>query len=268
MKRFLIDVTHSALGKLGYRVTQARWFEELTGRSQILGNTEFLIALLEAKHEQLITTWLGSQSQFKQDVFVQHVLSFKQNGFFVEFGATDGIELSNTHQLEKAFGWSGILAEPARGWHSSLANNRSCAIDHSCVWKVSGEQIEFTETMIGGLSTISAFSDSDALGGLRRNRQRYRVPTISLMDLLQKHNAPFDIDYLSIDTEGSELAILEAFDFNSYNISIITCEHNFRPDREKIFNLLSSKGFIRQFEEFSDVDDWYVNSKILESSNH
>ena len=46
-----------------------------------------------------------------------------------------------------------------------------------------------------------------------------------------------NIDYLSIDTEGSEYEILKAFDFKKYKISIITCEHNFSKDRDKIFNL-------------------------------
>jgi hypothetical protein len=63
---------------------------------------------------------------------------------------------------------------------------------------------------------------------------------------------------MSIDTEGSEFDILRGFDFHKYDVRVMTVEHNYTPNRVKIFNLLSEKGFKRVFEEFSGVDDWYV----------
>lgn len=48
---------------------------------------------------------------------------------------------------------------------------------------------------------------------LRKKGKNYHVETVSLLDLLNEHNAPYEIDYLSIDTEGSEFDILKAFDF-------------------------------------------------------
>ena len=55
-----------------------------------------------------------SKSQYRQDLFVLSELEFKRDGFFVEFGATNGINGSNSFILEKNFGWKGILAEPAK----------------------------------------------------------------------------------------------------------------------------------------------------------
>ena len=86
--------------------------------------------------------------------------------------------------------------------------------------------------------------------------------TVSLSDLLVRHNAPRDIDFLSVDTEGSEFDILASFDFNSYRISVITCEHNFSPQREKIHKLLLSNGFSRVYQGFSRWDDWFVNNEL------
>ena len=58
-----------------------------------------------------------------------------------------------------------------------------------------------------------------------------------------KHNAPYEVDYLSLDTEGSEYEILKNFDFNKLLLKVIIVEHNFTHNREKILNLLTKKGY-------------------------
>jgi len=201
-----------------------------------------------------------SKSQLSQDMFVLAECGFKRDGYFVEFGATNGFDLSNTYMLEKEFNWNGILAEPAIVWHPDLVANRSSHISFDCVWSSSNQSIEFNQAGEAELSTIDSFTDLDRHAGARANGQRYRVNTISLNDLLAKFNAPTNIDYLSIDTEGSEFEILNAFDFNKYNIKVITCEHNYTSMRESIYELLTSKGYVRKYEETSCFDDWYVKA--------
>ena len=199
-----------------------------------------------------------SKSQKLQDLFVLSELSFKEKGFFVEFGATNGIDLSNTHLLEKKFKWSGILAEPAKKWHDDLHKNRSAKIETKCVWKTSGEILKFKEASEAELSTIASFANSDKLHESRKSGTVYDVETISLEDILDEHNAPFLIDYLSIDTEGSEFEILNNFNFNKYKFRIITCEHNYTEARQQIHQLLTKNGYQRKFERLSKFDDWYV----------
>ncbi len=199
-----------------------------------------------------------SKAQLRQDIFVLHELGFKRGGYFVEFGAASGIELSNTYLLEKDFGWRGILAEPARRWHETLQSARNCHIESDCVWHTSGETLRFREADTAELSTIETFVHSDDHGAKRGDGKSYDVSTISLLDLLERHDAPRQIDYLSVDTEGSEYEILKAFDFERYDIRIITVEHNFTPQREQIRKLLSAQGYVRKFENISRFDDWYV----------
>jgi FkbM family methyltransferase len=200
-----------------------------------------------------------SRAQFLQDLWVAYELKSLRGGFFVEFGAADGLRASNSWFLEHELGWKGVLAEPARVWLPALRANRRCGVDARCVWSESSRRLVFNESVQVPLhSTLEAFTESDAHGASRRDGTRYEVETVSLNDLLAHWKAPRRIDYLSIDTEGSELDILQAFDFGAWDVRLITVEHNFTDRREAILDLLASKGFRRKFQAVSNVDDWYV----------
>src|SRR5262245_32246596 len=199
-----------------------------------------------------------SHAQLFQDLLVLFLLDGKRNGYFVEFGAMDGITLSNTFLLENKYSWHGIAAEPAHYWHQELRRNRACSLDLRCVWSTSGESLQFIETPEAEFSTIDALSKSDFFAERRKEGNRYNVETVSLRDLLRAHDAPTSIDYLSIDTEGSELAILESFLPSQYEVRIITVEHNHTDQRSRIHGLLTSQGYNRVFDELSSWDDWYV----------
>ncbi len=161
--------------------------------------------------------------------------------------------------LETQFGWYGIVAEPAQSWHDSLRGARACVVDPRCVWSRSGDQVEFNEVTQPEFSTVARYSAADRHSAKREKGRRYLVETVSLSDLLQQNNAPRQIDYLSIDTEGSELEILRAFDFDLMKFSgLITVEHNYGKDRDEINRLLQSGGFTRKFPAASLWDDWYV----------
>jgi len=175
----------------------------------------------------------SSYSEIHQDLFVLFELEFKRNGYFVEFGALNGVSFSNTIFLEKKIGWTGILCEPARNLHLDLMNNRDCLIDFRCVYKKSGDEVAFLESKYDGLSTIVDFADNSNDHYPGQIGLSYNVPTVSLNDLLIYHNAPYYIDYMSIDTEGSEYDILENFHFSKHFIKIITCEHNYTASRKK-----------------------------------
>jgi FkbM family methyltransferase len=195
-----------------------------------------------------------SKSQICQDLFVLQTLAEKRDGYFVEFGAADGDFLSNTVLLERNYGWRGIVAEPGRNSHERLKSNRKCIVDLRCVWTETGKTLIFSENPKAELSTIASFRQQADHAQLRE----YGVETVSLNDLLDQHHAPDLIDYLSIDTEGSELEILRAFNFARRKFRIITVEHNYRAFRDDIFRLLTSNGYRRVLERLTMFDDWYV----------
>lgn len=205
-----------------------------------------------------------SRSQIFQDAFVLHVLGTEQPGFFVDFGATDGVSLSNSYLMETAYGWRGICAEPAHNWHSALRANRPAArIETRCVWTETGAQLTFREAVEKELSTIESFASCDDRASNREIADSYTVTTVSLDDMLAEQGTPAPFDYLSIDTEGSEFDILSSFDICRYMPRVITVEHNYTPRRRDIHALLSGVGYRRVLTEVSLFDDWYLAPGVV-----
>ncbi len=224
---------------------------------------DFLSALNPNAIHSAIELLPNSHGENFQDIFALLTLNQDRPGFFVEFGATDGIAGSNSYMMETCFGWNGILAEPARVWHPDLHRNRKVAITEKCVWSETGRRLVFRQSRDAGFSSLETFWNEDRHADKRRGGQTYEVETISLNDLLSDYGAPRHIDYLSIDTEGSEFAILQGLDFDKWQISIITVEHNYRPEREKILGLMRAQGYVRAPTSVSKYDDWYVSAPLV-----
>lgn len=211
------------------------------------------------------TLFKNSKSQLNQDIFVLKSLNFKKNGFFVEIGAADGINLSNTYLLEKQFNWNGILCEPSSIYKKIISTNRKAKIETNCIYN-KNTKIKFVETAYPMLSTLEKFKIYDHHRGLRSKYKSYKYNknTISVKNFLKKHKSPKNIDYLSVDTEGSEYLILKNFNFKKYKVKIVTVEHNFTKNRDKIFKLLKNNNFTRISAQ-TRHDDWYINNEIHNS---
>ena len=256
--RSIVNSIKTVLASFDIAITHQSTFQKLLERTGTQFDVELLLALPREQAPRLLDNLRKSKSQLRQDLFVLSALDFKTNGFFVDFGATDGVHMNNSYLLETEFAWKGILAEPAKCWHGGLHRNRNCHIETNCVWRNSNSTLLFNEVDVAELSTILEYNSVDMHKDLRNQGISYKVKTISLNDLLKKYNAPSEIDYLSIDTEGSEFDILSSFDFSKYNFKVITCEHNYTDAREKIHDLLRANGYKRKLEHLSEVDDWYV----------
>lgn len=198
-------------------------------------------------------------SQLGQDLWVLEQTGQKQGGFFVEFGATDGVILSNSLLLETEFHWNGICAEPNPAFFDKLRRNRRCTVAPDCIMGTTGETVEFI--LADEYGGVADFADADAhvarRTAFREQGKLLRLTTISLDDFLRKYGAPHRIDYMSIDTEGSEYEILKSFPFEDWDIRLLTIEHNFTPLREQIRTLLERHGYACTEREW---DDWYVKT--------
>ena len=209
-------------------------------------------------------------SQLLQDLFASFIINKNFDNTFLEFGATDGKSLSNTYTLENELQWTGTLAEPDVQWFDSLKKNRPKAnIITKCVWKKSGEKMNFFSSNIGEYSTLDNFrySEKDSLPentyARNKNGKNFEVETISLNEVIKNEFNDVSPSYISVDTEGSEFEILNAFNFSKYHPVVFTVEHNFTELQNKIDKLMFQNGYLRVFRHLTVFDAWYVSSKAM-----
>ena len=210
------------------------------------------------------------KSQLYQDVFAAFIIGEKFDKTFLEFGATNGFDLSNSYMLEKSLGWKGTLSEPSTPWHDDLRKNRPFSdITTDCIWSESGKELNFFISDAGVLSTLDAFKENDRLSMPGNTKARIKsgknilVKTISLNDLIQKNYNGKTPSYISIDTEGSEYQILKTFNFSKFRPCVFTIEHNFTSQQEKIDDLMNTNNYIRVFKNITAFDAWYVSAEKL-----
>lgn len=174
-------------------------------------------------------------SQFGQDKFVlEEIFPGKKDGTFIEVGAHDGIYISNTLVMER-LGWDGLCIEANPKHIDSLRKNRKRPI-HACVTNLPKEEVDFLQ--ITGysepLSGILDFYNPLHLDRIDREISYYggekkiiKVPARSLTDICLAENFT-NINYLSLDVEGSECDIIKSIDFNKIHIDVISFEVNYR----------------------------------------
>ena len=203
-----------------------------------------------------------SMAQLGQDLWVIEQSGHKRGGFFVEFGATDGIALSNTYLLETDYGWNGLCSEPNPGFFKELEKNRRCTVTRDCILGCTGEEVTFILADVYG--GVVDYADVDAHSDKRRayeaKGKSVKLKTISLDDYLNRYDAPHQIDYISIDTEGSEYEILRNFPFDSWDVEMFTIEHNFTPQRAQIRDLMEGHGYRCVEKEW---DDWFTRDSAV-----
>lgn len=201
------------------------------------------------------------RSQYGQDRYIaEELFPGKTDGVFVEVGAYDGISISNTYSLEK-LGWTGLLVEPNPDMEFSLLANRRAAVEMVCAGDGHGtltyRKITGPCDVLSGLvadydplHVARIYHEVASKGGAIRDIQ---VPVMPLWTLLKRHGLRI-IDYLSIDTEGSELAVLRGINWRAGLIPAITVEDNY-GDRS-VERYLAERGYEKR-ARLGD-DDLYV----------
>jgi len=188
---------------------------------------------------------------------IHSIFNYKTDGFFVDIGAHDGISLSNTKFLEE-IGWDGVCIEPHPNVFKKLIENRKCNCVNCAVWN---EDTTVNFLSLSGytemLSGIYESYDSRHYQRIKNELSIYGGQSELIKIDAKKFETIIDrknIDFLSIDTEGSELQILDQINFEEFNIQAICIENNFFE--KKFTDFMNSKGY--EFHNSVFIDFIYV----------
>ena len=204
-------------------------------------------------------------SELGQDFFALESSHYINDGFFVDIGASDGFTASNSFILEKFYNWNGICVDPNPVFMQSLYNSRNCIASNLCVYNESGKIMPFKfYNNDGGFFGWNLRSGLSAhIGEINQEVinlfKEINVLTISLNDLLLLYNAPKQINYISLDTEGSEYEILKEFNFKKYNVTCFTVEYSNEIEKQNLKNLFNSHNYT--IKDINNSELWAVKNE-------
>ena len=170
------------------------------------------------------------------EIKLDEIFNKKENGFFIELGAYDGLFQSNTAFFEKTRNWKGILIEPSFKSYQQCKNNRqnSLCLNYACVSNDYNEEFVYGD-----------FEESNPMSSINSERLSkqllVKVKAITLENILNKFGNN-NIDFLSLDTEGYELNVLKGLNLNKYRPNYILIEI-YTKDYENIVTFLKENNY-------------------------
>lgn len=204
--------------------------------------------------------------QWETDKFIEEYFLNKTKGICIEVGAADGIKGSNTKYFED-LGWDVLCIEPNVMFADSLKACRKLVRYYAVGNEKDGDQQTLTIFDVGEKNIMSSLSSLkpdqrlvEAHEHIINSVDFIDVPVRTLPFILENtvEGTPFsnvtDIDFISIDTEGTELDVLQGFDFESYNVELFVVENNYSdPEIEEFMN---EKGYV--LHKRWKINDFYT----------
>lgn len=192
------------------------------------------------------------KSQWGQDKYLhEKFFSEKTDGFYIDVGANDGVEKSNSYFFEK-LGWNGLLFEPIPETFKKLeASRKGIKINKAVYNKIDVVDFIVNTGYTEMLSGIEQTYDDRHLDRIKNEQKSHggdsvkiKIETTTIQTELDKIGVKV-VDFMSVDVEGSEFQVLEGIDFDKTKIKIIVIENNYKNTFEAIDKFLKSKGYIR-----------------------
>ena len=176
-------------------------------------------------------------SQYGQSYLVDDLLKRRKNGFFVELGAGNGEELSDSLFFERERDWSGLLIEANLDLYKGIVHRHRKVYSINACASTSKHAVKsnFTNAgLVGGLT--------DHLDNSHQRILELRPESLSPAVVMVEQCFPLygmllavnrtHVDYLSLDVEGPELEILKTIPFDKVVIDVVTVEYGVRGNKK------------------------------------
>lgn len=194
------------------------------------------------------------KSQKGQDRWVLETLGNKREGYFVDLAATDGMVHSNSWVLEKKFGWRGIAIEPNPYFFPKLQRNRECVKLQLVVDQQAGTTpFRIDNLGLGGIVADDTDNNEQLRGEELRHAEITELESKTLTQILDEHDAPHRIEYLSLDVEGAEERVIRGLDLGKYTFECMTIERPSAFVNECLFQ--NGYRFVKNY----NFDTFYVH---------
>lgn len=181
--------------------------------------------LAKIKNEYLNGYALKSYSQEGEDMILRRIFEKQKKGFYVDVGAHHPKRFSNTYFFYKQ-GWSGINIDATPGSMDKFRKLRKRDINVEVPISEKEDTLTyyiFNEPALNGFS--QQLSDERVENGNYKliDTQDLITQTLaSVLDNYMSHSS--QIDFLSIDVEGLDLAVLKSNNWNKYRPNVIIIE--------------------------------------------
>jgi len=190
-----------------------------------------------------------SFSQFGEDLLIWKYFGETNDGFFVEIGANDPENLSQTLFLEH-HGWHGILVEPQSSCCERLRQIRPQAQ----IFQVACGSPDQRGKALFQISENNALSKLSSNSPVSPEIKFEEVQVVTLDDILNQAQNP-QIDFISIDVEGFELQVLQGFNIAKHQPKLLLIEDNF-SQRLNVHRYLKRNGY--RLVKRTGCNNWYV----------
>jgi len=166
---------------------------------------------------------LKSHSQSFEDVIIDKLLGHKKDGSYLDIGAFDPHELSNTKRFYDR-GWRGCNIEPEPTRFQRFVQERPGDINLNMGVSDAEGRLVFYDMVPGGLSTFSEkrARELEQMGG--RIKSQTEISVTTMREVFGKWLKGKTVDFCTIDTEGLDLEVLKSNDWTKYRPRVLCVE--------------------------------------------
>ena len=223
-----------------------------------------IFAFAELKNRLLMQLVYKSFSQKGEDIMIDKILGNKKMGCYIDIGANDPHRFNNTKRFYNR-GWTGVNIEPDPKCYQKIVTNRKRDINLNLGIGDIEENLTFYKLIPDTLSTFSKVEFDNCIKQGYKLDEIINVDLIKLQEIFKKYFTNKTVDFLTIDTEGFDIQVLQGNDWSKYRPTLIciesvehVCSDGNTKKSDSIEKYLNNVGYNKIFD--NNLNSIYINT--------